>query len=144
MSRGDILDDISAERERQTALKAMGKFEREVHECSPTEALAVLAEEFGEVARVVAEMVAGKPIDTGHLREELIQVAAVCVSWVEGIDAQTEAEEEYRPQSLCGLYGQARTAARPPVIIYDEPIITFGPYTEDEMSDWQRDPELSA
>ncbi len=144
MSRGDILDDISAERERQTALKAMGRFRREVHECSPTEALAVLGEEFGEVAEVVADMVAGAPLDTNHLREELIQVAAVCVSWVEGIDAQTEAESDIQAGGTFVVFMPPSAPARPKVIIYDEPIITFGPYTEDELSDWQRDPELSA
>ncbi len=46
--------------------------------------LRVLAEEFGEVAEAM-----GRPEDgngKGDLRKELIQVAAVCVAWVEGLD----------------------------------------------------------
>lgn len=140
LSRQHILDDISAERERQTALKAMGQFKREVHELGASDALAVLAEEFGEVANVVADMVAGKPLETDHLREELIQVAAVCVSWVEGIDAQ---QKQPPMQSGCGLYA---TRPKPPVIIYDEPCqsLPSDVYTDEELADWNRDPELSA
>lgn len=40
--------------------------------------LAILGEEFGEVAKALLEA------DTEHIYEELIQVAAVCVSWLEG------------------------------------------------------------
>ncbi len=46
--------------------------------------LRVLAEEFGEVAEAM-----GRPEDgngKGDLRKELIQVAAVAVAWVEGLD----------------------------------------------------------
>ncbi len=42
----------------------------------------VLGEEFGEVCRAVLEG------DEANLREELIQVAAVAVAWVEAIDRE--------------------------------------------------------
>lgn len=42
----------------------------------------ILAEEFGEVARAVLEH------DAAGLRAELVQVAAVCVAWLESGDAQ--------------------------------------------------------
>jgi hypothetical protein len=43
--------------------------------------LAILAEEFGEVAKDVVE----NQVAAG-VREELIQTAAVCIAWVEAID----------------------------------------------------------
>ncbi len=46
--------------------------------------LRVLAEEFGEVAEAM-----GRPEDgngKGDLRKELVQVAAVAVAWIEGLD----------------------------------------------------------
>jgi hypothetical protein len=50
--------------------------------------LAVLAEEFGEVAKEVCNLMAGAdPRVKALLREELVQVAAVCVAWIEGLDA---------------------------------------------------------
>jgi hypothetical protein len=44
--------------------------------------MAVLTEEVGEVARAVMER------DRDGLRAELVQVAAVAVAWIEGIDAK--------------------------------------------------------
>lgn len=43
----------------------------------PLKKLAILAEEFGEVANAILEQ------DKANLREELVQVAAVCVAWLE-------------------------------------------------------------
>lgn len=45
--------------------------------------LPVLVEEVGEVARAMLE-----GADAGHLRAELLQVAAVALTWVEAIDAR--------------------------------------------------------
>lgn len=56
--------------------------------------LAVLAEEFGEVARAILEAGygSGTPVVVAHwdhqMRAELVQVAAVSVAWVEAIDAR--------------------------------------------------------
>jgi hypothetical protein len=53
----------------------------------------VLSEEHGEVSRIVADSLSKRvPIDTAHLREELVQLAACCVAWVEGIDAYSDEE----------------------------------------------------
>lgn len=88
MSRNQIYGQIGAERDRQERLVAANKH---LGWCScanpgtPTEyRLAVLAEEFGEVAKALNEIRVDQPAD---LRTELIHVAAVAVAWVEGIDA---------------------------------------------------------
>ena len=84
MERGDIFDEIDAERHRQ--------FERwNLHhdwgrgDCSSDEVAAivkaaVLAEECGEVARAVLDL-----SDEDVLRTELIQTAAVAVAWLESL-----------------------------------------------------------
>jgi len=45
---------------------------------------AILGEEVGEVARAILES------DRENLREELIQVATVCLNWIEKIDVEME------------------------------------------------------
>ncbi len=99
-----VLDEVLAERLRQEQLRAAGKF---LWTCAdPTkpnsEKLAVLSEEFGEVAREVTELVIARDkfdargsavevFNTLHgkamanLRKELIQVAAVAVAWAEAL-----------------------------------------------------------
>lgn len=47
--------------------------------------LAILGEEYGEVAKEIAEASA-RPLDVAHLREELVQTAAVAAAWIEAID----------------------------------------------------------
>lgn len=84
-----ILSEVAAERERQERLKASGKF---THTCADLEASVgyktiVLGEEFGEVCRAAHD---GKP---DQLREELIQVAAVAVAWVQALDKKKALEE---------------------------------------------------
>lgn len=84
MDRNTALSLIVSERNRQEVLKSAGKFR---HTCadadlSHTSCLPVLAEEFGEVARAVCEK------DGGNLCEELTQVAAVCLAWLEGMEAK--------------------------------------------------------
>jgi hypothetical protein len=90
VTRDGIWLDIITERFRQERLCAQGKFPATLaHKGAlPMAAcLAVLAEEFGEVARPVADDLC-KPgtLDRDHLREELIQLAACCVAWVEQLD----------------------------------------------------------
>lgn len=98
----DALQDISKERYRQEELRKLGKFDWTCADPlqSNTRKLAVLAEEFGEVAHEVTEEIivldklAKDPCEANHikkayrdrLRKELIQVAAVCVAWVEGLE----------------------------------------------------------
>ncbi len=91
---GTILFEIRAERIRQDELKAAGKFKMTCADPDMTDlrALSVLAEEFGEVSREVNEKEASEPgtlkflEHKRKLREELIQMAAVCLAWVEKLD----------------------------------------------------------
>lgn len=90
--QGRILQDIADERRRQDTLKAQGRFPHTCADSMPAGDLkrfAVLAEELGEVARVVNDASDGN-VDVPHLREELIQVAAVVLAWCEWIDAPPE------------------------------------------------------
>lgn len=87
-----ILADIIIERGRQDVLRDAGKFPKTLADAdpplTPCECLTVCSEEFGEVAEIVADAI-GKPpaaLDRDHLREELIQLAACCVAWVEQLD----------------------------------------------------------
>lgn len=76
-----VLMLISDERGRQERLKAIGKFKHTM--ADPIEddrKLKVLVEEVGEVARAMCDKES-----KGHLREELIQVAAVCCAWAESL-----------------------------------------------------------
>lgn len=104
---GVVLGEVATERERQEELKAAGKF---LWSCADNEALrnkvqagitdaekfVVLGEETGEVAREVMESIISSDrgleavslLHITKLRAELIQVAAVCVAWVESIDAR--------------------------------------------------------
>lgn len=99
-----IFIDIRNERTRQEVLKAQGKFPRT---CADTfggtngERLAVVAEEFGEVARHVAEEYA--TIERAGLREELVQLAACCVGWCEAIDLEAEMVREKEKNSSVTL-----------------------------------------
>jgi hypothetical protein len=93
MTRDTIWLDIVTERIRQARLLAEGKFDRDMADpaLSPAEKLVIMSEEFGEVGRVVCEALGTTAarragIDTEHLREELIQLAACCVGWVEQLD----------------------------------------------------------
>jgi hypothetical protein len=92
-----VFDDISEERVRQDALRDAGKFPwtyADVAPFPPSPGVGPLGEEFGEVCRAVCEG------DVANLREELIQLAACCVAWVEGIDAAAarEAVRQYHEE----------------------------------------------
>jgi|GEM_PF-2507250 len=137
LSRQNILDDVSAERERQEHLKAMGKFPHTPADpgaLTAPESLAVLAEEFGEVAMLVADAVTGRPLDPGNLREELIQVAAVCVAWVEGLDAALEERPTPAVLMYSDLYSDEELA--------DAELADAA--VPSSRRDWQRDPEVGA
>lgn len=85
---GEVLEEVHRERQRQDELKRRGKFARTCADAmSDPERLAVLAEEFGEVAREVTEAISDPSRrDVAKLRAELVQTAAVCVAWCEGLD----------------------------------------------------------
>lgn len=72
-----ILADVSVERDRQNAKwgGVPGVDRRDDHTYA-----AVLGEEYGEVCEAWLER------DTASLREELVQVAAVAVAWIEELD----------------------------------------------------------
>jgi hypothetical protein len=76
-----VLKDISAERERQEALREEGSlvYTAACPDCPDVLRLAALVEEVGEVARALHDG------DFENLREELVQVAAVAVAWVEAL-----------------------------------------------------------
>jgi hypothetical protein len=83
-ARFRALLDVEHERERQ-AIKWAGPHSHGAGDCSSSEVamavkVAVLTEEVGEVARSYLEH------DTSQLRTELVQVAAVAVAIIEGID----------------------------------------------------------
>jgi hypothetical protein len=99
--RAAVFVHIDGERSRQEALKTSGKFawtlaersRKGGHAILDSEKLAVLAEEFGEVAKEVVDGTiaddSGYPTSQARqdrLRAELIQVAACCVAWIEAID----------------------------------------------------------
>lgn len=68
----DIYIAICNERERQNQLHP---------EFPEALRMAILTEEVGEVAKAIIE------VDPANLREELVQVAAVAVRWIQFIDA---------------------------------------------------------
>jgi hypothetical protein len=90
-----VVDDVTAERARQDNLRDMGAFRATLADegLSASDRLAVVAEEFGEVAEHVADALtgaAGRPLDERGLREELIQLAACAVAWVEYLDKRRQ------------------------------------------------------
>jgi hypothetical protein len=96
----DILDDVAQERRRQEHLRAAGKFRftcADTHDVlgNPVtypEALAVLAEEFGEVSREIAEFViAPAKMSRDDLYAELVQLAAVAVALAERVGVERAA-----------------------------------------------------
>lgn len=76
-----VWQDILRERVRQENIHG-GSLTRAVIDDDYGFALAVLTEEVGEVAQA---LIAPAPVD-GNLRDELIQVAAVAVAWVQALD----------------------------------------------------------
>lgn len=83
------LKDISNERRRQDKLKAEGRFTATCADpISNDRRLSILVEEVGEVARASLGQ-AGAVQDGGNLRKELVQVAAIALAWIEGIDRES-------------------------------------------------------
>lgn len=81
----EVLGLIVRERDRQERLRAEGKFSETCASItmSPHVKLAVLMEEVGEVATELCEP---SRLSAVKLRNELIQVAAVCVAWLESME----------------------------------------------------------
>lgn len=79
---------VLKERERHDELKEAGRFPYTVADPVTNERrYLILAEELGEVAREVQGLLGVAPDSDGSgLRNELIQVAAIAIGWVEGLD----------------------------------------------------------
>lgn len=91
--RTAILNEISIERDRQEQLRAEGRFAMTCAspDMSMGQRLAVLAEEYGEVAHEVNEGFGeGRKTDVYKLGKELIQCAAVAVAWLESYEMTRE------------------------------------------------------
>lgn len=95
-TNGEVLTAIRRERQRQEQLKASGRFALTCADAGMTDeqCLAVLVEEVGEVSHEIKKIIG---VDLGRfnreqyrnrLREELVQVAAVAVGWIERLEAQ--------------------------------------------------------
>jgi NTP pyrophosphatase (non-canonical NTP hydrolase) len=86
MTQKEIFLLISAERERQDQIHPFTNYkstdDEEVNVMKnfflQLELLSVLGEEFGEVCRCIQS-------GDGDLKEELVQVASVCVRWLEAL-----------------------------------------------------------
>lgn len=89
MTREDIFHAINLERARQARLRADGKFAFTLDMqfmydepgtlLLPIHKYPILAEEVGEVARAMNDG------DDANLKEELVQVAALAVAWLEAL-----------------------------------------------------------
>jgi hypothetical protein len=91
----DVRERITAERERQNALFAEGQigFNCSSRIVDPARKLRVLTEEIGEVAQAIDLLENPKPFSRVkavqvNFREELVQVAAVAVAWLESMEAK--------------------------------------------------------
>lgn len=78
--RHKIFEAISNERARQDA--KFGWPNRGLASVNDWKKLAILMEEVGEVSNALLERAVGDDT-TQHVRQELLQVAAVCVAWLE-------------------------------------------------------------
>lgn len=80
-ARDEALGLVLIELDRQLELKDSGKFSKTCEDMAdqPYEALPILLEEFGEVARAMQNG------DQENFREELVQVAAIAIAWISGI-----------------------------------------------------------
>lgn len=73
MNRQAVLDAISAERDRQDE-----KWGTSFPHRPDAFWLTILAEEFGEIANAILE-----ELDDEEIENEILQTAAVCVSWLQ-------------------------------------------------------------
>jgi NTP pyrophosphatase (non-canonical NTP hydrolase) len=85
---GKIYGAIADERRRQCYM--WGK-QWEPGEIDPLFKLSILTEEIGEIAK---ELLEGGLRESPHLAEELVQVAAVSVAWLESMNYGAKREED--------------------------------------------------
>lgn len=94
-TRADVITLIHQERDRQNALVAEGDipWNCSTIKVNPASKLCVLVEEIGEVAEAVLMLHDGFTVmRREHLVTELVQVAAVCVGWMEALEAPAKKE----------------------------------------------------
>lgn len=84
----NVYDDIHKERLRAHNKHVNRGGSCELREWDDPEWLAILGEEFGEVCRAICDR---EPID--HMRDELIQVAAMSAAWACAIDRRMDAAD---------------------------------------------------
>ena len=141
---GGVLFDVQQERARQDTLQAAGTFPWTCADVSIPDAykLAVLAEEFGEASVEVNEMLQvttrfwpGESREMVQqcnarallrrkkmLREELIQIAAVCVAWCEALDEEEEARAKKNDNDMgADPYNPGIAATRCPKEVFVYP-----------------------
>lgn len=82
------LAGVRNERYRQVRLKEQGRFTHTPDEVSLERGYLMLAEEFGEVSTAIQSVNGSvqEELTLKDVRKELIQVAAIAVAMVEGID----------------------------------------------------------
>jgi hypothetical protein len=85
-----VLLQIKEERGRQDTLKARGRFDHTPDEVPLFVSYGMLSEEIGEVARCILAMdgYVSEKLTVDDCRKELIQVAAIALAMVEGIQTQ--------------------------------------------------------
>lgn len=92
MELDDVFTQVRAERARQEWLWKEGKIPSTcASKIVPySDKFVVLVEEVGEVARAIQAVIAADKwapeAEIAHLREELVQVAAVAVAWLESME----------------------------------------------------------
>lgn len=92
-SAARVVQEVFDERQRQQQLVREGKlpFNCADRDIPHQRKLPVLVEEVGEVAKEVYDVDRGTvPFASKRLREELIQVAAVAVAWLESLEDVTK------------------------------------------------------
>ena len=89
----EILEELEAERIRQIEKWGMGQ------QITPIEYCAIIGEEFGEVCRAAHDahfaaqypVIKATPGDYTQYREELVQLATVCVAAIQNLDNNMKA-----------------------------------------------------
>lgn len=100
-----VLERVSAERDRQEEIFGH-QTEAGRWAISPTEKLAVLSEEVGEVSKALCNG------EANGVREELLQVAAVCVRWAEAFDDDPALDVEKAAVRDCRHLSERRATER--------------------------------
>lgn len=126
MIRPTILQLVENEIDRQSSLKAAGKFKYTTNELHDVDAFAVCAEEFGEIAGAISEHFFKEGCITHpDVRDELIQLCACAMRWLDAYDDDSRPKYYNASPYLVGkLLGSAlalEQAARVALATFDVP-----------------------